>query len=265
MARLLIVSNRLPVTVRATGGAVEVARYYEGYSNAVLWPLFHYVVARLPLEVRDFDAYEAVNARFADVVAQQWKQGDLIWVHDYHLMLLPRMLRDRLPRARIGFFLHIPFPSSEIFRQLPRRERLLEGLLGADLIGFHTAAFVRHFASSVLRLVGPAIDVDRINWRGREVRVGVFPMGIDAARFSRLAESPEIVASAAAHRQAGGQLLLGIDRLDYTKGISRRLAAFETLLVRHPELREKVRLVQVAVPSRENVGAYRELRDEVEA
>ena len=324
MARLLIVSNRLPVTVRPTerGAAVErsagglatgldgphaelgglwvgwpgsleglspqadaevqrrladlrlvavpltsdeVTRYYEGYSNSVLWPLLHYSVARLPQEVRDFEAYAAVNERFADVIAERHRPGDLVWIHDYQLMLVPALLRERIPDARIGFFLHIPFPSSEIFRLLPQREQLLEGLLGADLVGFHTAAFVRHFASSVLRLLASRTEVDRIAWRGRSVRLGVFPMGIDAARFSRLAESPEVVASAEGHRKDGAQLLVGIDRLDYTKGISRRLAAFETLLVRHPELREKVRLVQVAVPSRENVGAYRELRDEVEA
>jgi trehalose 6-phosphate synthase/phosphatase len=324
MGRLIIVSNRLPVTVKVKDGVVEVARstgglatgmedphkrlgglwigwpgdlaglsreavgdltrrladmrlvpvalsqdeierYYEGYSNAVLWPLFHYVVARLPQEVRDFDAYEAVNARFADAVAQHYQDGDLIWVHDYHLMLLPKLLRERLPGARIGFFLHIPFPSSEIFRQLPGRERLLEGMLGADLIGFHAATFVRHFASSVLRLLGPTTEVDRIRWDHREVRVSVYPMGVDSARFSQLASSPEVIAAAQGHRIAGARLLVGIDRLDYTKGLSRRLLAFERLLRDHPELRGKVRLVQVAAPSRGNVGAYRELRDEVDA
>ncbi len=324
MARLLIVSNRLPVTVkvagedisvsRSTGGLAtgmkgpherlgglwigwpgpvgdtspevraeidrklaelrlaavplsddEVARYYEGYSNSVLWPLLHYAVARLPVEVRDFDAYEAVNARFADAVAERYQPGDLIWVHDYQLMLLPQMLRERLPDARIGFFLHIPFPSSEIFRQLPQRERLLRGLLGADLLGFHTATFVRHFASSALRLLGAATEVDHIRWERREVRLGVFPMGIDAAAFSELAESEEVAKLVEEHRQDGSLLLVGIDRLDYTKGIARRLLAFETLLRNHPELLGRIRLVQVAVPSRENVGAYRELREEVDA
>src|SRR6266536_1228075 len=157
--RLLIVSNRLPVTVKTTDGAAsvelstgglatgmrgpherlgglrlvpvplsadEIARYYEGYSNAVLWPLFHYVVSRLPEKVRDFDAYESVNGRFADAVASRYQRGDLVWVHDYQLMLVPAMLRERIPDARIGFFLHIPFPSSETFRLLPQRERILE-------------------------------------------------------------------------------------------------------------------------------------------
>ncbi|GEJ55727.1 bifunctional alpha,alpha-trehalose-phosphate synthase (UDP-forming)/trehalose-phosphatase [Anaeromyxobacter diazotrophicus] len=325
MGRLLIVSNRLPVTVKAgRGGAVEIqlstgglatgmkgpherlgglwigwpgdleglsaaardeadarlaehrlvpvplsadeiARYYEGYSNAILWPLFHYSAARLPPEVSGFDVYERVNARFAGAVADQWREGDLVWIHDYQLMLVPAMLRERLPGARIGFFLHIPFPSSEIFRLLPQRERLLEGLLGADLLGFHTSTFVRHFASSALRLVGATTEVDRVRWRGREVRLGVFPMGIDAAHFDALARSPEVEERARAHRAEGTPILLGIDRLDYTKGIQRRLLAYEALLRAHPELRKKVRLVQVAVPSRENVEAYRELRDEVDA
>jgi len=323
MARLLIVSNRLPVTVkpanggvsieRSTGGlatgmqgphdrlgglwigwpgdlellspparneaerrlaetglvplpltAEEVARYYEGYSNSILWPLFHYSIARLPHQMRDFEVYEAVNARFADVVASRVRPGDLVWVHDYHLMLVPEMLRQRVSDVRIGFFLHIPFPSSEIFRILPERERILEGLLGADLIGFHTFTFLRHFASSVLRLTGAPTDVDRIRWRHREVRLGVFPMGIDAAGFSSLAESHEVRAMAEGHRTPGAQLLVGIDRLDYTKGIPQRLLAYEALLKNRPELREKVRLVQVSVPSRSEVQAYREFREGVD-
>jgi len=245
--------------------ADEIARYYESYSNAVLWPLFHYAMARLPHEVRDFDAYEAVNARFADALAERWEPGDLVWIHDYQLMLVPQLLRERIPEARIGFFLHIPFPSSEIFRVVPQRERLLEGVLGADLVGFHTSAFVRHFASSVLRLLGATTEVDRIRWRGREVRLGVFPMGVDARHFDALAGTEEVLSLVAAHRVHGAQLVVGIDRLDYTKGIPRRLLAFEALLRDQPELRGKVRFVQVAVPSRENVGAYRELRDEVDA
>ncbi len=325
MARLLIVSNRLPITVKrdgdgqvsvqeSTGGLAtgmqgpherlggdwigwpgdldgldaaarrqvaarlsalrlvpvplsrdEIARYYEGYSNAVLWPLFHYAADRIPERIRDFDAYEAVNAKFADVVAERYEPGDLVWVHDYQLMRLPQMIRDRLPDARIGFFLHIPFPSSEIFRIAPERERLVEGLLGADVVGFHAAAYVRHFASAALRLLGVATEVDRIRWHGREVRLGVFPMGIDAAQYDALARTEEVRAMVEAHRAGIEHLLVGIDRLDYSKGIPRRLLAFQALLERHPELVEKVRLVQVAVPSRENVEAYREYRDEVDA
>jgi trehalose 6-phosphate synthase/phosphatase len=243
----------------------EVARYYEGYSNAVLWPVFHYAVERLPPIVGNFDAYEAVNRRFADAVADRYEPGDLVWVHDYQLMLVPGMLRERIPDARIGFFLHIPFPSSEIFRVVPNREALLEGLLGADLVGFHTATFVRHFVSSVLRLLGATTEVDRIAFRGRETRLGVFPMGVDAAHFSALAESEDVRALAESHRRWGAKLLVGIDRLDYTKGIPRRLLAFERLLRDCPELHGCVRLVQVAVPSREKVEAYVEFREEIDA
>jgi trehalose 6-phosphate synthase/phosphatase len=243
----------------------EVERYYEGFCNGLIWPLFHYCVGQLPLQMRDFGLYEAVNARFAETVAAHYRPGDVVWVHDYQLMLLPGLLRARLPEARIGFFLHIPFPSSELFRALPWRERLLEGLLGADLLGFHAAAYMRHFASSALHVLGVATDADRLRWRGREVRFGVFPMGVDAAGFTAMAEEPEVVRRAAELRGDGEvRLLVGIDRLDYTKGIPRRLLAFERLLRDHPELRERVRLIQVAVPSRTNIRAYRELREQVD-
>lgn len=246
--------------------ADEVERYYEGVCNGIIWPLFHYFVGQLPLQLRDFAAYEEVNQRFADTVAAQYRPGDVIWVHDYQLMLVPELLRQRIPEARVGFFLHIPFPSSEIFRTLPFRERLLKGVLGADLIGFHTAAYMRHFSSSVLRVLGVSTELDRVSWEGRPVRLGVFPMGVDAAAFSRMAESPAVVEQLASLRAGGGeqQLLLGIDRLDYTKGIPRRLLAFERLLQDHPELRERVRLIQVSVPSRTNVEAYQDFREQMD-
>jgi trehalose 6-phosphate synthase/phosphatase len=322
--RVLIVSNRLPVTVRMEAGSLEVQpsvgglatglrgphersgglwigwpglidalseadsralavrleamrlvqvplsseeihRYYESYSNAVLWPVFHYFANRLPLEIEGFEDYERVNQRFADEVVAHHRPGDLIWVHDYQLMRVPALIRERIPDARIGFFLHIPFPSSETFRILPQRERILEGLLGADLVGFHTAAYVRHFSSSVLRTTGAWTEVDRISWRGREVRLGVFPMGVDAGEWKALAADPEVLQETRTLRGGAQRLLVGIDRLDYTKGISRRLLAYEALLLRHPDLREQVRLVQVAVPSRTGVGEYQGLREEVDA
>ncbi len=247
------------VPVELTGE--EVRRYYEGFANGVLWPLFHYEINRLPLVVEDWEAYEAVNQRFADAVVEQYQPGDRIWVHDYQLMRVPALIRRRLPEARIGFFLHIPFPASEVFRTLPYRDRLLAGLLGADLIGFHTASYMRHFSSSVLRVLGAVCDVDRVHWKGCEVRLGVFPMGIDAEAFARTAATPSVLEQVRELRSEEGlQILLGIDRLDYTKGIPRRLLAFERLLQHHPELRERVRLIQVAVPSREDVVAYRDFR-----
>jgi trehalose 6-phosphate synthase/phosphatase len=324
-SRLLIVSNRLPVTVarengsvrleRSTGGlatglrgphersgglwigwpgdagdlddaahgeldrlladlhavpvwldAEEVKRFYEGFSNEVLWPSFHYLMEQVPPAAQDWDTYFRVNERFAAVVEAHHHPDDLVWIHDYQLMLVPRLLRQRLPDARIGFFLHIPFPAPEVFRTLPHHERLLEGLLGADLVGFHTPAYLRHFAASVLRSLGATPDVDRIHVDGRDVRLGVFPMGVDAQKFSALAGDPTVVDEAAALRGTDHQaVLVGIDRLDHTKGVPRRLLALETLLRRHPDLAEHVRLVQVAVPSRTGVEAYQELRNTVDA
>src|SRR3989442_4856197 len=178
----------------------DVKRFYEGFSNGVLWPLFHYLIDQVPLRVRDWGAYERVNRRFAEVVAAHHRPGDLVWVHDYHLMLVPQLVRELAPGARIGFFLHIPFPASDVFRTLPNRERLLEGMLGADLVGFHTAAYMRHFASSLLRILGIAVDVDRAQLGERTVRLGVFPMGIDAGRFARLGADPEVAREVSALR-----------------------------------------------------------------
>ena len=240
----------------------EVSRYYDGFSNAVLWPLFHYLLDRIPPHSQEWEVYRAVNEKFAEAVARVWRPGDLIWVHDYQLSLVPRMLRTRIPGATIGFFLHIPFPASEVLRILPWREQILEGMLGADLIGFHTFTYRSHFASSVLRILGISTPGDRIFVDGREIRLGVFPIGVDAQTFGKLAEDPEVLAEVASIRdQARGErILLGIDRLDYTKGIPRRLLAYERLLEREPHWRGKVRLIQVAVPSRDKVPSYQEFR-----
>src|SRR6476661_1695425 len=234
--------------------ADQVTRYYEGFSNGVLWPLFHYLLDQMPLHVRDWQPYVEVNARFADIVAQHYQPGDLIWIHDYQLLLLPGLLRQRLPDARIGFFLHIPFPSEELFRTLPERDRLLTGLLGADLVGFHTPAYLRHFAASLTQILGLTVEIDRVHLANREVRLGVFPMGVDAAALAAMAADPAIDGEVHAIRGDGSvRILVGVDRLDYTKGIPRRLLAYERMLETHPDLRERVRLVQVAVPSRTKV------------
>ena len=261
LARQLSALRVVPVPLSAE----EVERYYVGVCNGIIWPLFHYLVDAVPLEFKDFDAYATVNERFAEVAAAHYRPGDLVWVHDYQLMLVPALLRARLPEARIGFFLHIPFPSSELFRILPYRERLLEGLLGADLLGFHTPSYMRHFCSSALRLLGASTEVDQLSWDGRRVRVGVFPMGIDAEAYGTMAEDPAVLAQVEQFRSPdGGQILVGIDRLDYTKGIPRRLLAFERLLQGHPDLHGRVRLVQVAVPSRSGVEAYQAFREQVD-
>ena len=243
----------------------EVALYYDELSNGVLWPLLHSLLGDVPLHVRGFDEYRVVNQRFAERIASIVRPGDLVWVHDYHLMLVPALLRQLVPDARIGFFLHVPFPASDVFRVAPHREELLRGMLAADLVGFHTAGYARHFMSSATRLLGAQAEIDRVRVDGREVRVGIFPMGIDAARFDSNARREDVVAQAKALRADDGcKVLVGIDRLDYTKGIPRRLLAFERLLAKAPSLRGRVRLLQVAVPTRQSGTAYQEFRATVD-
>ncbi len=249
----------------------DVTNYYDGYANGVLWPLFHYLLDRVPLEASTWDTYVRVNERFADIVAEEARPGDHVWVHDYHLCLVPALLRRRRPGVRIGYFLHIPFPAAEVFRTLAWRSAILEGLLGADVLGFHTASYRRHFADSVSLLLGHRVarssrpdDAHDLRVGERGVRLVVAPMGVDAAGIAETAGSRAVKAEAATLRQPGTRLLLGIDRLDYTKGIPRRMLAFERLLEREPSLRGTTRLLQVAVPSRERVDAYRHIRRQVE-
>ncbi|HLB53485.1 MAG TPA: bifunctional alpha,alpha-trehalose-phosphate synthase (UDP-forming)/trehalose-phosphatase [Gemmatimonadales bacterium] len=243
--------------------ATELARYYDGFSNGFVWPVFHYLTGQVPYRTEDWPCYRDVNQRFADLVVEHYQEGDLIWVHDYQLMLVPALVRQRLPQARIGFFLHIPFPAEEVYRTLPHREDLLRGLLGADLIGFHATSYLRHFASALLLLLGLPTQVDRIVFEDRTVRLGVFPMGVNARRIAALAERPELEADVAEIRAGSEYTLVAIDRLDYTKGVPQRLLAFEMLLQQHPELRGRVKLVNLAVPSRIQVRAYRKFRSEV--
>jgi len=245
----------------------QVRGFYQGFSNGILWPLFHYLVEQVPLNPRHWDEYESVNLRFAEVAARHVTAGDEVWIHDYQLMRAPLHLRRLCPEVRIGFFLHIPFPSYEVFRILPARQPLLEGLLGADLVGFHTASYAEHFETATNRLLGAlSLGGGRIEYAGRTAVVGAFPMGIDVSRFEQAAcDGVVAVSEPAALAEAGQRLLVGIDRLDYTKGIPRRLLAFERLLTRHPELCQQVTLLQVAVPSRTGVGAYRRFRRQVDA
>jgi trehalose 6-phosphate synthase/phosphatase len=253
-------------TVPIALSQAEVARYYEGLSNGVLWPLFHYLLDHIPFSSKDWEVYRKVNERFADSVVSHYRPGDVIWIHDYQLFLVPELIRRQLPDATIGFFLHIPFPSFEVFRLLPWREVILRGLLGADLIGFHTASYLRHFASSLLHILGLEVDVTRIVHEGRVAELGVFPMGIDVDAFTSLRSDPDVLRDVAELRRvhAGTKIMLGIDRLDYTKGVPRRLLAFERLLEREPSMRRSVKLVQVGVPTRSHVDAYDKFRRRVD-
>jgi trehalose 6-phosphate synthase/phosphatase len=247
--------------------ADEIRRFYAGFSNGVIWPLFHYLLDRVPLDAHEWRAYEAVNRKFADATVAVARADDFIWVHDYQLMLAPAMIRERLPDARIGFFLHIPFPAFEVFRLLPWRRRLLTGLLGADLVGLHTSDYARHCVTALEHLMHLEFRDGRSEFLGRQVRVAAFPMGIDADHFASLASSDTVEQRSAAIRAEAGdrQLLVGVDRLDYTKGIPRRLLAYDRLLQWRPDWRETVRFVQVAVPSRGEVENYRTFHREVNA
>ena len=248
--------------------AEDIEGHYEGFSNATLWPLYHDLVAKPEFHREWWDSYVEVNQRFADEAAELANEGALVWVHDYQMQLVPQMLRTLRPDLRIGFYLHIPFPPAELFQQLPWRRQLLEGLLGADLVGFQLPGGAANFVRLVRQRVGHKTHRDLVYLPdGRTVRAAAFPISIDAAGFERLAQTPEVTARAKEIRSALGdprKIFLGVDRLDYTKGIYARLRAYSELLADgHFEVDDAV-FVQVAVPSREQVGEYQRLRDEID-
>ncbi|SOE20093.1 trehalose 6-phosphate synthase/phosphatase [Spirosomataceae bacterium TFI 002] len=253
----------------------EVDGFYFGFSNRTLWPLLHYFTEYAEFNSADWETYKSVNQKFADLVVEHIEEGDQVWVHDYQLLLVPAMIKALRPDVKIGFFLHIPFPSFEVFRILPWREEILNGMLGADLIGFHTYAYERHFLSSVQRLLGCELSFNTIQFETRQIKVESFPMGIDFKKFYESAvlheqkseaDKSEIQQSIDAHFKIKGKsnFILSIDRLDYTKGIAKRLLAFEHFLEKYPEYSGKVRLVMLAVPSRSNVPQYQDLKNEID-
>lgn len=251
----------------------EVEGFYYGFSNRTIWPLFHYFMEYAEFELDFWDTYKAVNQKFADAIIDQSDDDDIIWVHDYQLMLVPQMVKEKRPNASIGFFLHIPFPSYEIFRTMPWREEVLEGLLGADLIGFHTYDYERHFLSSVRRLLGLDVSFNEIFLENRVIKVDSFPMGIDYNKFSEAAKKKvangdrsDLQKKLDSHKASapGTKLVLSIDRLDYSKGIAKRINAFEYFLNKYPEYKEKIRLIILAVPSRSNVPQYQLLKREID-
>jgi trehalose 6-phosphate synthase len=250
----------------------DIEEYYAGFSNATLWPIYHDVIARPEFHRQWWDTYQQVNARFARAAAQTASEGATVWVQDYQLQLVPRMLRRLRPDLRIGYFHHIPFAPVEIFAQLPWRRPVLEGLLGADLIGFQRTSDVENFQRSVERILGEtftsgSLDVEDLGGGPRTVAAEAFPISIDAETVTALAADPEIQARSRQIREELGNpqtILLGVDRLDYTKGIRHRIKAFAELLEDAQVTVDQACLVQVASPSRENVESYRELRDEIE-
>ncbi|CAM6051565.1 unnamed protein product [Sphagnum compactum] len=249
-----------------------VDQYYNGYCNNVLWPLFHYI--GLSQEDRlagtrsldsQFTAYKNANQLFADVVFSQYQEGDVVWCHDYHLMFLPKCLKEMDPQMKVGWFLHTPFPSSEIYRTLPMRSELLKAVLTADLIGFHTYDYARHFVSACTRILGLEGTPEGVEDQGKLTRVAAFPIGIDPERFIQALETDLVKCHIKLLRSRfeGCKVMLGVDRLDMIKGIPQKLLAFELFLEKNPEWREKVLLVQIAVPTRTDVHEYQRLTSQV--
>jgi trehalose 6-phosphate synthase/phosphatase len=252
----------------------DIEEYYLGFSNKTLWPLFHYFMEYTVFETKEWETYVKVNQKFADAVLEQLNEGDTVWVHDYQLLLVPQMIKAKKPNITIGFFLHIPFPSYEIFRTFPWRSEVLEGMLGADLIGFHTYDYERHFLSSIKRILRLDVNFNEISYHNRVIKVDSFPMGIDYQKFWEAAlkhnneaeEKSDLQKRLDEHidPKQNKKLILSIDRMDYTKGIPNRIKAFEYFLNTYPEYKEKVRLVMLAVPSRSNVPQYIKLKRETD-
>ena len=243
-------------------------RFYHGFCNKTLWPLFHYFPSVTHYEEDYWQEYKQVNRVFAEAVLKVLRPDDLLWVHDYQLMLVPGLVRERFPEMPIGFFLHIPFPSYEVFRLLPRawRVEIIEGLLGSSLVGFHTYDYARDFLTSVLRTVGYEHQLGSLTLRERVVKVDTFPMGIDYERFARAAASPETEARVAELRAkcTGQKVIFSVDRLDYTKGLINRLRGYEVFLKRNPQWHGKVVFVVSVAPSRIGVESYQAMKQELE-
>lgn len=244
----------------------DVAGFYEGYANSTLWPLLHYMPDRSRFSTDWWQAYQRVNRKFAETIMEVADKNDQVWIHDYHLFLLPALLRGRKKGLRIGFFLHTPFCSSEIFRVLPERAEILKGLLGADVLGFHTYGYLRHFRSSLLRVLGWESEPEGIWHDGREVRMGVYPIGHNHAGFAREMHQPGFAGVLESHRQEliGKRMILNVERLDYTKGLPQKLAAMRLFLERNPDMRDDVLFVLIAVPSRQGAQEYDMLTEEVQ-
>ncbi|MBN2762516.1 MAG: bifunctional alpha,alpha-trehalose-phosphate synthase (UDP-forming)/trehalose-phosphatase [Bacteroidales bacterium] len=243
--------------------------FYGGFSNDLLWPLFHYFSSYSVFNNFYLEAYEEANNLFCEEIIKITKPGDYIWIHDYHLMLLPKMIREKIPDAVIGFFLHIPFPSFEIFRLLPRRWRneIIDGMLGADLIGFHTHDYAQHFIKSVKRTTGYDCHQNIIYTTSNVVKADAFPIGIDYEKYHAACTSKTVLSEKqkTVNNLAGRKLIFSVDRLDYSKGLLLRLRGYETFLERYPEWRSKVVFNMVVVPSRDKIDKYREMKKEIES
>ena len=244
----------------------QVKDYYLGFCNRSIWPLFHYFTEYADYSERMWRSYYDVNNLFLKELENVYEKGDVVWVHDYHLMLLPNMIRGKYQEARIGYFLHIPFPSFEVFRLFPWRREIIEGLMGSDLIGFHTYDYVSHFLNSARRILGLEHDLGLIRKGYRYTKVDFFPMGIDYEKYHASREKSEVKREMTKIRRItkNSKVILSMDRLDYSKGIPHRLRAFERFLEKYPDFRRKVTMILVAVPSRKGVKKYNQLKRELD-
>lgn len=244
----------------------QIEYYYEGYSNSIIWPLSHYFFSHINYQNEYWNTYKEVNQLFCQKVLEVIEPNDIVWVQDYQLMLLPQMVREQMPDVSIGYFHHIPFPSYELFRCLPERGEILKGLLGADLVAFHTHSYMRHFISAVYRVLKLDCVLDEIYLDDRVVDIDAFPMGINYEQYHTALENPQISQKAKELRESfgDGKLILSVDRLDYSKGILMRLKSFENLLADYPPYREKVSLMMIIAPSRDTVDIYAELKDKID-
>lgn len=244
----------------------QVKNFYEGYANDTIWPLFHYFQSLAQFSRDYWPAYQEVNKVFYKAVIAHASPRTTVWIHDYHFMLLPQLIRNKLPESAICFFLHIPFPSFEVFRVLPNRRALLEGLLGADLVGFHTYDYAQYFQNSVRRTLGYEVQYGNIMVGDRVVSADAFPIGIDYTKFTDALHDPAVAVEVDVLKDhyRDKKIILSVDRLDYSKGIPNRLRAFEEFLQQNPEYHKKVSLVVIAVPSRTEVQAYKDLRETIE-
>jgi trehalose 6-phosphate synthase/phosphatase len=243
-------------------------KFYHGFCTRTIWPLFHYFPSYAIYDEDYWTNYKQVNKDFCNEILRVLKSGDVVWIHDYHLMLLPKLLRERAPGTAIGFFLHIPFPSFEIFRLLPSkwRKELLEGLLGADLIGFHTQDYTQYFLRCVLRILGHEHNMGRIIVKDHLVKADTFPMGIDFDKFHMAADSPDVIKEKDKIKRnlLDCKIVLSIDRLDYTKGIINRLRGYEAFLDKNPDWQGKITLIAAVVPSRVKVEHYQQMKKQID-
>lgn len=246
--------------------AEQIENYYEGYSNSIIWPLCHYFFSFVQYKTEFWETYQEVNTQFCEAAVPFIEDDDLVWVHDYHLMLLPKMIRNIHPTVNIGYFHHIPFPPYELFRVLPEREELLNGLLGADLIGFHVHDYMRHFLSAIYRVLDLNCQLDEIYLEDRIVHVDAFPMGINYEQYHNASSLPAVqkIVNKLKHKLGRQSIILSVDRLDYSKGILHRLKGFALFLKNHPEYHEKVSLMMIVVPSRSEVHKYADLKTEID-